>query len=81
MTDVAAMEKMDLPTHLGLENADYSRALAYVNGEIGPLGDAKISILDLGLSKPTWFSMFCMYGREASFVFRTTLIDLINRLP
>ncbi|NKE48284.1 branched-chain amino acid transferase [Roseomonas frigidaquae] len=42
-------EAMQVPTHLTVENADFSRALGYIDGEVVPLADAKIPVRDLGL--------------------------------
>lgn len=42
-------EALQVPTHLTVENADFSKALGYVDGAVVPLADAKISVRDLGL--------------------------------
>ncbi len=44
-------ESLHVPDYLGVENADYSRAVAYVDGEFVPYLDAKISIRDFGLTR------------------------------
>jgi branched-chain amino acid aminotransferase len=41
---------LEVPEGLDAEHADFSRALAWVDGVIGPLADAKISIRDYGLT-------------------------------
>lgn len=38
-----------VPDHLTLENADFSRALGFVDGQVVPLAEARISVRDLGL--------------------------------
>jgi branched-chain amino acid aminotransferase len=42
-------EALQVPTHLTVENADFSRALGWIDGAVVPLADAKISVRDLGL--------------------------------
>jgi branched-chain amino acid aminotransferase len=42
-------EALQVPTHLTLENADFSRALAWIEGAVVPLAEARISVRDLGL--------------------------------
>jgi branched-subunit amino acid aminotransferase/4-amino-4-deoxychorismate lyase len=42
-------ETLDVPTHLTAENADFSKALAFVDGRVVPLEDARIPVRDLGL--------------------------------
>jgi branched-chain amino acid aminotransferase len=42
-------EALRVPTHLTVENADYGRALGWIDGAVVPLADAKISVRDLGL--------------------------------
>jgi branched-chain amino acid aminotransferase len=41
---------LNVPDYLGPENADFSRALAYIDGAYVPLADAKISVRDFGLT-------------------------------
>ncbi len=43
------VEEMEVPTHLTVENADFSRALGHVDGAIVPLDEARIPVRDLGL--------------------------------
>jgi branched-chain amino acid aminotransferase len=43
------VEALDVPTHLTAENADFSRALAFVDGVVTPLHDARMPVRDLGL--------------------------------
>lgn len=40
---------MQVPSHLTVENADFSRALALVDGAVLPLEEARIPVRDLGL--------------------------------
>ena len=42
-------EPLQVPTHLTVENADYSRALAFIDGAVVPLDEARIPVRDLGL--------------------------------
>jgi len=42
-------EAFDVPTHLTPGNADFSKALAWVDGEVVPLDHARIPVRDLGL--------------------------------
>jgi branched-chain amino acid aminotransferase len=42
-------EVLNVPTHLTPENADFSRALAFVDGEVVALDRARIPVRDLGL--------------------------------
>ncbi len=42
-------EVLQVPTHLTAENADFSRALGLIDGEVVPLAEAKIPVRDLGL--------------------------------
>ncbi|MGG5885905.1 aminotransferase class IV [Falsiroseomonas sp. HC035] len=42
-------EALQVPTHLTVENADFSRALGWIDSAVVPLADAKISVRDLGL--------------------------------
>lgn len=42
-------ETLQVPSHLTVENADFSRALAFVDGAVVPLAEAKIPVRDLGL--------------------------------
>lgn len=42
-------EELQVPSHLTVENADFGRALAWVDGGIVPLDQAKLSVRDLGL--------------------------------
>lgn len=41
---------LNVPVHLGLECADFSRALAYIDGEYVPLQEAKLPVRDFGLT-------------------------------
>lgn len=50
-TTATQREALYVPDYLGPDNADYSRALAYVDGEYVPFLDAKISVRDLGLQR------------------------------
>ncbi len=43
-------EEMIVPDYLGPEDADYSKAIAYVEGAFVPLSEAKISVRDFGLT-------------------------------
>jgi len=43
-------ETLYVPDHLGADQADYSKAIAYVDGEFAPYLDAKISVRDFGLT-------------------------------
>lgn len=43
------LEALQIPDHLTVANADFSRAIGFVEGRIVPLADAKISVRDLGL--------------------------------
>ncbi|WP_270933977.1 aminotransferase class IV [Falsiroseomonas oryzae] len=40
---------LNVPSHLSLENADFAKALAWVEGEVVPLDQARIPVRDLGL--------------------------------
>ncbi|WP_372619738.1 aminotransferase class IV [Falsiroseomonas sp.] len=42
-------EMLHVPTHLTTANADFSQALAFVDGQVVPLGEARIPVRDLGL--------------------------------
>jgi len=42
-------EELEVPTHLTVETADFSRALGYVDGAVVPLDEARIPVRDLGL--------------------------------
>lgn len=42
-------EALQVPTHLTVANADFSKALGFVDGAVVPLAEAKISVRDLGL--------------------------------
>jgi branched-chain amino acid aminotransferase len=42
-------ETLEVPSHLTPENADFTKALAFVDGEILPLEEARIPVRDLGL--------------------------------
>jgi branched-subunit amino acid aminotransferase/4-amino-4-deoxychorismate lyase len=42
-------EALQVPTHLTVENADFSKALGFIDGAVVPLSEAKISVRDLGL--------------------------------
>lgn len=42
-------EALQVPTHLTVENADFSKALGFIDGAVVPLAEAKISVRDLGL--------------------------------
>ncbi|MBU8540933.1 aminotransferase class IV [Falsiroseomonas tokyonensis] len=42
-------EALQVPTHLTVENADFSRALGFIDGAVVPLAEAKIPVRDLGL--------------------------------
>jgi branched-chain amino acid aminotransferase len=41
---------LEIPEHLGPESADFSRAMAFIDGDYVPLMDAKISVRDFGLT-------------------------------
>lgn len=43
-------EMLHVPDHLGPEQADFSRAVAWIDGAYVPLADAKISVRDFGLT-------------------------------
>ena len=43
-------QALHVPENLGLEDADYARALAYIDGAFVPYLDAKISVRDFGFS-------------------------------
>lgn len=45
----AMAETLQVPTHLTVENADFSKALAWVEGAVVPLEEARIPVRDLGL--------------------------------
>jgi branched-chain amino acid aminotransferase len=40
---------LDVPTHLTAENADFSKAIGYVDGVVSPLDEARLPLRDLGL--------------------------------
>ncbi len=42
-------ETLNVPSHLTVENADYSRGLGFIDGRIVPLNEARIPVRDLGL--------------------------------
>ncbi|WP_137176442.1 aminotransferase class IV [Roseomonas sp. AR75] len=42
-------ETMNVPTHLSAAHADFSKALAWVDGEVVPLDQARVPVRDLGL--------------------------------
>jgi branched-chain amino acid aminotransferase len=42
-------EALQVPTHLTVENADFSRALGWIEGAVVPLAEARIPVRDLGL--------------------------------
>ncbi|MGG5823402.1 aminotransferase class IV [Falsiroseomonas sp. HW251] len=42
-------EALNIPTHLTVENADFSRAMAWLDGAVVPLEEARIPVRDLGL--------------------------------
>jgi branched-chain amino acid aminotransferase len=42
-------ETLHVPTHLTPENADFSKAVGYVDGVVSPLEEARIPLRDLGL--------------------------------
>ena len=42
-------EELEVPSHLTVENADFGRALGYVDGAVVPLDEARIPVRDLGL--------------------------------
>jgi branched-chain amino acid aminotransferase len=42
-------EPLHVPTHLTAEKADFSRALAVMDGRVAPLDEARIPVRDLGL--------------------------------
>ena len=50
-TSTVLREPLYVPDYLGPENADYSRAVAYVDGEFVPYLEAKISVRDFGLTR------------------------------
>lgn len=43
------MNELHVPTHLTPENADFSKAIGYVDGIVSPLDDARLPLRDLGL--------------------------------
>jgi branched-subunit amino acid aminotransferase/4-amino-4-deoxychorismate lyase len=43
------VEALQVPTHLTVANADFSRALGFIDGAVVPLAEAKIPVRDLGL--------------------------------
>lgn len=43
-------EEMYVPDYLGPDDADYSKAIAYVEGAFCPLSEAKVSVRDFGLT-------------------------------
>lgn len=43
------MAELRVPSHLTVENADWSRAIGYVDGQVVPLDEARIPVRDLGL--------------------------------
>jgi hypothetical protein len=47
--DAAMPEELQVPGHLTVANADFGRALAFVEGRIVPLAEATVSVRDLGL--------------------------------
>lgn len=42
-------EEMQVPTHLTPENADFSKAIGFVDGIVSPLDEARLPLRDLGL--------------------------------
>jgi branched-chain amino acid aminotransferase len=42
-------EALNVPTHLTVENADFSKAMAFVDGAVVPLDEARVPVRDLGL--------------------------------
>ncbi len=42
-------EELQVPDHLTVANADFSKALGYIDGQVVPLAEAKIPVRDLGL--------------------------------
>lgn len=42
-------EALQVPTHLTVQNADFSRALGWIDGAVVPLAEARIPVRDLGL--------------------------------
>ncbi|PWS34639.1 branched-chain amino acid--2-keto-4-methylthiobutyrate aminotransferase [Falsiroseomonas bella] len=42
-------EPLNVPTHLTPENADFSKALAFLDGALVPLHEARVPVRDLGL--------------------------------
>jgi branched-chain amino acid aminotransferase len=42
-------ETLHVPTHLTAENADFSKAIGYVDGVVSPLEEARLPLRDLGL--------------------------------
>jgi branched-chain amino acid aminotransferase len=42
-------EALNVPTHLTADNADFSKALAFIDGQIVPLDQARVPVRDLGL--------------------------------
>ena len=42
-------DPLNVPTHLTVENADFSRAMAWIDGGMVPLDEAKVPVRDLGL--------------------------------
>jgi branched-chain amino acid aminotransferase len=42
-------ETLNVPTHLTVENADFSKAMAWIDGAIVPLDEARVPVRDLGL--------------------------------
>ncbi|NKC29631.1 aminotransferase class IV [Falsiroseomonas selenitidurans] len=43
------VEALQVPTHLTVAKADFSRALAWIDGAVVPLAEARIPVRDLGL--------------------------------
>jgi branched-chain amino acid aminotransferase len=42
-------DDLDVPSHLTVANADFGRAIGYVDGVVSPLDEARIPLRDLGL--------------------------------
>ncbi len=42
-------ETLNVPTHLTRENADFTKALAFMDGRVVPLDEARVPVRDLGL--------------------------------
>lgn len=42
-------QELEVPSHLTVENADFSRAIGFVDGVVSPLDQARIPLRDLGL--------------------------------